>query len=209
MPVLAMRAIRAKPHVMHAVLLNVLGVVLVDAIWQAAVAIRVEVVAHRHAVQVVLVEEFAGVAHHTHAQQPVRAHGLPGAAAAEALVMAVLDGGGAEVVEGRQGGGRAQGNGTGSGGGGVEVLLEIEDEIPDVAVHFVDHGSGGAAAALVMARPDRGGAVVVGGRQGGGRGRGRGSGTVAGGVGVGVGVGVEVFLEIKDEIAVVDVHFLD
>lgn len=81
MPVLAMRAIRAKPHVIHAALLDVPGVVLEDAILLVAGAAREEEVAHRHAVLVVLLEELAGLALHAQCPEPVPAHGLPGDAA--------------------------------------------------------------------------------------------------------------------------------
>lgn len=139
MPVLATRAIRAKPHVIHAALRRqVLGDVLVGAVLLAAVAERAEEVADGHALEVVLVEEVAGVALHAQAPQPVPAHGLPNGAAAAALPTVRPGRGGAGGVGRRQGGGSGTGSGGGGGGGvGVQEFLEVEDEVAVVAVHFV------------------------------------------------------------------------
>jgi hypothetical protein len=134
MPVLATRAIRAKPHIIHAALLDVLGVVLEDAILRATEAISAEEVAYRQAVLVILVQVPAGFALHAQAPQPVPAHDLPEASATAALVMLRPDHGGAEGI-----GGRAHDKGVRAG---FEGALEIEDEVAAVVVHFVGYGLG-------------------------------------------------------------------
>lgn len=140
MPVPAIRAIRAKPHLIHVALLDVLIGVLVDAVLLAALAVEAEEAAHRHARLVVLVQEAARVALHAQPAQPVPAHGLPEASAAAAMAMgrrgaaAVRRGSGG--VGGRHRGGGPPNDSGGAGAGCVDAALEVEAEPAVAVVHF-------------------------------------------------------------------------
>lgn len=80
----AMWAIRAKPHLVHVALLDVVVGVLVSAIGLPALAEVAEEAAYGHARLVELVQESAGLSLHAQAPQPVPAHRLPIAPAAAA-----------------------------------------------------------------------------------------------------------------------------
>jgi len=128
----AIRAIGAKPHLVHVALLDVVVRVLIGAVGLAALAEVPEEAADGHAGLVELVQEPARVALHAEPAQPVPAHRLAVAPAAAAAAVHARTIAASAATHARVRGGR---HGAPDRRGGVEAALEVEAQAAVAVFH--------------------------------------------------------------------------